>query len=63
MATVAINNSSNAAQLAVRILAISDSKIKQRLAQYLDDQTASVIEKAERMERGGFETYGIKENT
>lgn len=61
MATVAINNSINAAQLAVRILALSDAKIRERLNQHLADQTASVIEKGERMERVGFEAYGSKE--
>lgn len=61
MATVAINNSINAAQLAVRILALSDARIRERLNQHLVDQTASVIEKAERMERVGFEAYGSKE--
>ncbi|MCJ1428617.1 phosphoribosylaminoimidazole carboxylase ade2 [Sticta canariensis] len=61
VATVAINNSINAAQLAVRILALSDAKIRERLKQHLADQTASVIEKGERMERVGFEAYGSKE--
>ncbi|MCJ1263243.1 phosphoribosylaminoimidazole carboxylase ade2 [Lobaria immixta] len=61
VATVAINNSINAAQLAVRILALSDARIRERLNQHLSDQTASVIEKAERMERVGFEAYGSKE--
>lgn len=61
MATVAINNSINAAQLAVRILALSDARIRERLDQHLADQTASVVEKGERMERVGFEAYGSKE--
>ena len=61
MATVAINNSINAAQLAVRILALSDVQIRGRLDQHLADQTASVIDKGERMERVGFEAYGSKE--
>lgn len=61
VATVAINNSVNAAQLAVRILALDDVPIRERLVQHLADQTASVIEKGERMERVGFETYGSKE--
>ncbi|MCJ1463609.1 phosphoribosylaminoimidazole carboxylase ade2 [Pseudocyphellaria aurata] len=61
VATVAINNSINAAQLAVRILALSDARIRERLGQHLADQTATVIEKGERMERVGFEAYGSKE--
>lgn len=61
MATVAINNSVNAAQLAVRILALEDVEIRRRLDQYLADQTASVIMKGERMERVGFKGYGSNE--
>lgn len=61
MATVAINNSVNAAQLAVRILALEDVEIRRRLDQYLADQTASVIMKGERMERVGFKGYGLNE--
>lgn len=61
MATVAINNSVNAAQLAVRILALKDVEIRRRLDQYLADQTASVIMKGERMECVGFKAYGLSE--
>ena len=55
---MAINNSVNAAQLAVRILAVSDVSIRKRLEKYLTDQTDSVCEKADKMERVGFEAYG-----
>lgn len=51
----------NAAQLAVRILAVSDFRIRKRLEKYLTDQTDSVLEKADRMERFGFEAYGSEE--
>ena len=57
MATVAINNSVNAAQLAVRILALDNAGIRKRLESHLADQTASVTEQGERMERVGFEAY------
>lgn len=57
MATVAINNSVNAAQLAVRVLALEDVEIRRRLDQYLADQTASVVKEGERMERVGFKAY------
>lgn len=59
VATVAINNSVNAAQLAVRILATSDVKIdiRKRLEQHLADQTSSVLEDGEKMERLGFEAF------
>ena len=55
---MAINNSVNAAQLAVRILALNDVSIRGRLEKYLTDQTDSVLETADRMERIGFEAYG-----
>lgn len=63
MATVAINNSVNAAQLAARILALDDANIRKCLEEYLSNQTASVIEKSEKMERVGFEAYDLKEET
>lgn len=58
MATVGIDRSINAALLAVRILATTDIHIRRRLRDYLAKQTESVTEKAERMERVGFEGYG-----
>lgn len=59
VATVAINNSVNAAQLAVRILATSDinADIRKRLEQHLAHQTSSVLEDSDKMERMGFETF------
>ena len=57
VATVAINNSNNAAQLALRILALSDPAIRDRLERYLADQTQSVVEKAERLEAIGVDRY------
>ncbi|KAL9595830.1 MAG: hypothetical protein Q9219_006207 [cf. Caloplaca sp. 3 TL-2023] len=57
VATVAINNSINAAQLAVRILAVSDDDIRKRLEQHLLDQTESVLEDSDKMERLGFEAF------
>ena len=57
VATVAINNSLNAAQLAIRILARSDATLNQKLQNYLGDQTTSVEEKAGRMESIGAEAY------
>ena len=57
VATVAINNSINAAQLAVRVLATSDEDIRKRLESHLEAQTSSVIEKAEKLEKLGFMRY------
>ncbi|MCJ1243597.1 phosphoribosylaminoimidazole carboxylase ade2 [Trapelia coarctata] len=61
VATVAINNSNNAAQLALRILGASDVIMQQRLEKYLANQTQTVIKKAEKMETVGFENYSWEE--
>ncbi|MCJ1353954.1 MAG: phosphoribosylaminoimidazole carboxylase ade2 [Icmadophila ericetorum] len=61
VATVAINNSVNAAQLAVRILGATDVTIRMRLEKYLADQSASVTRKAEKMEAVGIEAYSWEE--
>ena len=57
MATVGINQSFNAALHAIKTLAAFDIHIEERLRKYLANQTESVIKKAERMERLGFEAY------
>ena len=57
VATVAINNSLNAAQLAIRILALEDASIREKLEKYLAEQTDTVIEKGERMRKDGIEAY------
>lgn len=57
MATVAINNSINAAQLAARILANEDLHIRQKLEDYLANQTEGVERQAERMETSGIHDY------
>ncbi|KAL9017742.1 MAG: hypothetical protein Q9185_004941 [Variospora sp. 1 TL-2023] len=59
VATVAINNSVNAAQLAVRILATDNARmdVRKRLEQHLADQTKSVLEDSDKMERLGFEAF------
>ncbi|KAL8655812.1 MAG: hypothetical protein Q9210_000653 [Variospora velana] len=59
VATVAINNSVNAAQLAVRILATDNARVdvRKRLEQHLADQTKSVLEDGDKMERLGFEAF------
>jgi len=57
VASVAINNSVNAAQLAVRILSVSHADIRERLQSHLAAQTNSVLEKAQKMEIDGFDAY------
>lgn len=56
-----INNSINAAQLAVRILGATDDAVRNRLEKYLADQERTVVVKAERMESVGLDGYDSKE--
>ena len=58
---MAINNSNNAAQLAVRILGAFDVTIRERLEKYLANQTQNVVDKAKKMEMVGLENYSWEE--
>jgi phosphoribosylaminoimidazole carboxylase len=57
VATVAINNSINAALLAARILGTNDPVIFARLEKYAKDMEVEVVGKAGRLESVGFEDY------
>ena len=57
VATVAINNSINAALLAARILGTSDPVVFERLKKYMKDMEVEVVGKAGRLEDVGFEGY------
>lgn len=57
VATVAINNSINAALLAARILGTSDEVIRLKLEKYAKDMGEEVEGKAARLEDVGFEEY------
>jgi phosphoribosylaminoimidazole carboxylase len=57
VATVAINNSINAALLAARILGTNDPVIFARLKKYARDMEVEVVGKATRLEDVGFEDY------
>lgn len=57
VATVAINNSINAALLAARILGTSDDVIRVKLEKYASDMGEEVEGKAARLEDIGFEAY------
>jgi len=57
VATVAINNSINAALLAARILGASDREVFERLERYRREMGEEVKVKAERLESIGFEEY------
>jgi len=56
VATVAINNSTNAALLAAKILAVTDEKVEQALEGYRSSMEQRVLEKAKNM--GDFDHGG-----
>ncbi|KAG7878480.1 hypothetical protein KL937_003722 [Ogataea polymorpha] len=57
VATVAINNATNAALLAVRILGSSDPVYFSKMAKYMSEMENEVLEKAERLGSVGYEEY------
>ncbi|RDW77976.1 phosphoribosylaminoimidazole carboxylase [Coleophoma crateriformis] len=57
VATVAINNSINAALLAARILGSYDVELRQKLERYAKDMESEVLGKAEKLEGAGWEKY------
>ncbi|KAL5702014.1 phosphoribosylaminoimidazole carboxylase [Ranunculus cassubicifolius] len=57
VATVAINNATNAALLAVRILGLGDADLLARVIQYREDVRNEVLKKAEKLEKDGWEGY------
>lgn len=60
VACVSINNSINAALLAVRMLAMHDLAIDQRLDKYIRDSEAEVLQKDQRLVQLGAESYAEK---
>ena len=50
VATVAIGNAMNAGLLAVRMLGVGDPRMVEKMQQYMNQQEATVLNKAERME-------------
>ncbi|GMM34046.1 phosphoribosylaminoimidazole carboxylase [Saccharomycopsis crataegensis] len=57
VATVAINNSTNAALLAIRILGAYDNKYHKLMQEYAIDLENQVTAKAEKLETVGYENY------
>ncbi|PIN26621.1 Phosphoribosylamidoimidazole-succinocarboxamide synthase [Handroanthus impetiginosus] len=57
VATVAINNATNAGLLAVRLLGISDIDLQARMAQYQEDRRDEVLVKDDKLEKSGWEDY------
>ena len=57
VATVAINGGANAGLLAVKMLAISDETLLQKLKDYKDELKDGVVKKAEKLEKIGYKEY------
>lgn len=57
--TIRINNTTNAAELGARILALDDAEVRLRSNQNLEKQMATVVENSKKMKRGGFDNYLI----
>ena len=60
MATVAINNSTNAGLLAVRILSAGMPKLLTAMDEYLKGLEQEVLRKVEKLEDVGWEKYEVK---
>lgn len=58
VATVAINNSENAALLAARVLGASDPRIRQKVERYAQEMEEGVLKKVDRLESVGWDGYG-----
>lgn len=57
VATVAIDGAANAAILAAKMLAISDQKLRQKLADYKSDLKDQVVAKDEKLNKLGYQAY------
>jgi phosphoribosylaminoimidazole carboxylase len=60
VATVAINNGTNAGLLAVRILAASNPSLARLMEDYLKELEKEVLGKVETLEEIGWERYPVK---
>lgn len=57
VATVAVNNSTNAALLAIRILGASIPGIQKQMAAYMEKMEGEVLTKVEKLDNVGWENY------
>jgi 5-(carboxyamino)imidazole ribonucleotide mutase len=57
VATVAIGNAQNAGLLAVQILATSNPQLQSKIQQYRQDLAQTVLDKQERLDKLGYQTY------
>lgn len=60
MATVAINNGTNAGLLAVRILAAGNPRLVRDMEEYLKELEKEVLGKVEKLEEVGWESYTVR---
>lgn len=57
VATVAINGAANAAILAAKMLAISDTALQEKLQNYKEDLKDQVVAKNDKLTKLGYDTY------
>ncbi|XP_047154834.1 phosphoribosylaminoimidazole carboxylase, chloroplastic [Vigna umbellata] len=57
VATVAVNNATNAGLLAVRMLGVANDNLLSRMSQYQEDQKEAVLSKGDKLEKHGWESY------
>ncbi len=57
VASMAINGATNAALLALKILAISDTSVQKKLEDYMQNLNKMVKEKSKKLEKTGFKKY------
>lgn len=57
VATVAINNGTNAGLLAVRILSAGNPDLVRNMEEYLKELEKEVLDKVEKLEKVGWESY------
>ncbi len=57
VATVAINGGANAGLLAVRMLAMEDDELKERMKKYISAQKDAVVKKDEKLQKTGYRDY------
>lgn len=57
VATVSINGAKNAGLLAVKILAIENENLSEKLSEYMKNLETSVLEKSEKLEKDGYQKY------
>jgi len=58
VATVAIDNATNAGLLAIRIMASTDSVLRKRMIDYQVQMSETVVEKAKKLETAGWKDFG-----